>query len=334
MKLRAINLGGWFVLEYWMKPSLFEGLLESCHDETCFMEQHKDANTVLAEHHETWITKEDIIWIKTQGINLVRIPIPWWLFGEGIYHKTVDAIDKALAMIEEVGLDFMLDLHTAPGCQNGFDNGGIQHVLNWHKDKYNINKTIDILKEIMKRYNHLHHFHSIQVLNEPLGKIPMEIVQDFYIRSYHELRKINSQRTIVFHDSFRLQEWEGFFKNHSFHNVILDTHMYQCFDHSLRKFTIDQHCEYAGKRKKILANIEKFIPVIVGEWSLGMILNNQSKQDNTRANFKQYASAQLKAMRACTGHVFWSYRIDNDYDAWHFRKLVDEGIISMSEFLK
>ena len=129
MKIRAVNLGGWFVLEYWMKPSLFENLQDSCNDETCFCETQEHPHELLEEHHKTWITRDDIVWIKEQGINLVRIPIPWWLFGDGIYHKTIDAIDQALAMIEEVGLDFMLDLHTAPGCQNGFDNGGIQHVL-------------------------------------------------------------------------------------------------------------------------------------------------------------------------------------------------------------
>lgn len=332
MKLRAINLGGWFVLEHWMKPSLFKDTESGCNDETCFMKQ-ENAHELLDQHHQTWITKEDIIWLKQQGINVVRIPIPWWLFGEDIYHKTVDAIDQALAMIDDVGLDFMLDLHTAPGCQNGFDNGGIQNVLEWHKDPYNINKTIDILTMIMKRYNTLDHFHSIELLNEPLGKIPLEIVQDFYIRAYHELRKIHPTRTIVMHDSFRLQAWEEFFTTNDFTNVILDTHMYQCFDPSMYKYTIEQHCDYALKRQSILRKIERFVPVIVGEWSLGIRIN-RTVQISESEQLRQYAAAQIKAMRQCTGHVFWSYKIETGRDGWNFRQLVEKGIINMKEFLK
>ncbi|QMS84426.1 glycoside hydrolase family 5 protein [Candidatus Xianfuyuplasma coldseepsis] len=332
MKLRAVNLGGWFVLEHWMTPSLFQNAKEGCNDETCFMEQD-NAHDLLDHHHQTWITRSDIEWLKAQGVNLVRIPIPWWLFGEGVYHKTVDAIDQALEMIDDVGLDFMLDLHTAPGCQNGFDNGGIQHVFTWHKDPANIDTTIDVLESIMKRYNNVSHFHSIQLLNEPLKKIPLDIVQDFYIRAYQRLRTVNQQRYIVMHDSFRMNAWEEFFTTKEFSNVILDTHMYQSFDERLFSYSIEQHCEYAQKRTTLLQNVEQYVPVIVGEWSLGIRLS-QHTQIQEKNMLAQYASAQLHAMKECSGHVFWSYKIERQYSGWNFRQLVDDGIINMKEFLQ
>lgn len=332
MKLRAVNLGGWFVLERWMKQPLFDGVKDGCNDETCFCEQIPDFEQRLEDHYATWIQRSDIVWLKERGVNLVRIPIPWWLYGEGVYHRSVEAIDKALAMISDVGLDFMLDLHTAPGCQNGFDNGGIQHQIGWHTDPANVDKTIDVLVDVMKRYNDMPHFHSIQLLNEPHVSVPLDILQDFYIRAYRALRAVHPARVIVMHDGFRLHAWKPFFTKNDFTNVILDTHMYQCFDHSQFDFTIEQHCEQAHKRKAVLRTIEKYVPVVVGEWSLGLRMNGHLKQNDNDDNLRKYASAQLQAMNECTGHIFWAYKVLDDFSGWNFRALVDRNVIDSEEF--
>ncbi len=334
MKLRAVNLGGWFVLERWMKQPLFDQTKEGCNDETCFSELTPNFHEVLEEHYKTWITRDDIQWLKDNGVNLVRIPIPWWLYGEGVYHRSVEAIDKALTMMEEIGLDFMLDLHTAPGCQNGFDNGGIQHVIDWPKDPKNIDKTIDILEQIMMQFNHYEHFHSIQLLNEPHVSIDIDLLQDFYKRAYHRLRSIHATRVIVMHDGFRLHAWETFFKEEAFENVVFDTHMYQCFDHSIFDYTIEQHCHHASKRKAILEAIEAYVPVVVGEWSLGLRMNGHLEQDDNDKNLAKYASAQLQAMNTCSGHIFWSFRVLDNFSGWNFRQLVERGVIDIEEFTR
>ncbi len=332
MKIRSVNLGGWFVLERWMKESLFENNNVEGNDETCFSNQSPNKEKALNEHYKTWITKDDILWLKEKGVNLVRIPIPWWLFGEDVYHRSVEKIDQALQMIGEVGIDFMLDLHTAPGCQNGFDNGGIQGTLEWDKDPKNIDKTIDVLEKITKHYLDYPHFHSIQLLNEPFVTIELRIIQDFYKRSYDRLRKI-TDKYIVMHDGFRLEDWEEFFTSNNFEKVILDTHMYQCFDHHMHPFTVEEHVNEALKRKERIRKIEEYVPVIVGEWSLGLHPNKHIKEDENYA-LKQYASAQLEAMNECTGHTFWSYKVEKGRSGWHFKNLVDQGIIDIEEFLK
>jgi len=40
----------------------------------------------------------------------------------------LDIVDQVFQWAEEFGLRVVLDLHAAPGCQNGFDNGGIMGV--------------------------------------------------------------------------------------------------------------------------------------------------------------------------------------------------------------
>jgi glucan 1,3-beta-glucosidase len=333
MKLRAVNLGNWFVLERWMKHSLFTDNQVEGYDETAFSQTVSNLHKVLDHHYQTWITKEDILWLKQIGVNLVRLPIPWWMYGVDVYHRSVEYIDQAIDMFEEVGMDYMLDLHTAPGCQNGFDNGGIKDVMEWHTKPEYINTTIDILEKIVKRYIGKPRFHSIGVLNEPNVVIDIEIIEDFYHRSYQRIREISKDIFIVFHDAFRLHAWKSFFTDFGYTNVILDTHMYQCFSENVYKLTVKEHVALAKKRKETLRKIEEYVPVIVGEWSLGLRPNEDINKDPLAAQ-KAYASAQLEGMRECSGHIFWSYKVENGYSGWSFRDLIERGVIELKEFLK
>jgi uncharacterized protein YutE (UPF0331/DUF86 family) len=110
--------------------------------------------------------------------------------------------------------------------------------------------------------------------------------------------------------------------------------MYQCFDGSIKHFDVDEHALHAHKRTKVLKEIEEYVPVIVGEWSLGLSPNEHINDKNEKEVLKKYAQAQIEAMRECTGHTFWSYKVENKYSGWNFRDLVQRGIINMEEFLK
>ncbi len=333
-KIRGVNLGGWFVLERWMTKELFEENNVTGKDETKFNEQVTNKEEILNNHYETFITKDDLVWIKETGLNLVRIPVPWWLYGEGGYHKSIDYIDRALQWCDDLELPFMLDLHTAPGCQNGFDNGGIEGVLDWpHKKEY-IDKTIEVLVRITTRYQKHKMFHSICVLNEPFLTIDKKIIDKFYIDSYNALRKVSKDLIIFFHDSFRLEHWEQFFKENTFHNVVLDTHLYQCFTEASGRLSLEEHLKAAHSRKQRLEKVSKFVDVIVGEWSLGLRRNESINDDTIIDAMTQYAQAQITSMRECKGHTFWSYKVSDKMGGWHLRSLIENKIINLEELLK
>ncbi|MBU0997490.1 MAG: cellulase family glycosylhydrolase [Firmicutes bacterium] len=330
-KIKSVNLGGWFVLERWMKPTLFDDTQNPARCETSFVTNDPHAKEKLIEHWQTWITKEDIAWLKKQGINLVRIPIPWWLFpdkfpSEHPYHSPLLYLDKALDFIHQEGMKVMLDLHTAPGSQNGFDNGGIDGVMTWHLDPQNITTTISVLEEIAKRYKNHPALHSLQVLNEPHMTIDMNIIEDFYIRSYEVLRPILREETfIVFHDAFRFNHWGPFFQEHQWKNVILDTHVYQCFGNHFDHMDATEFLNVPFDTQQRLVKMEEIVPVVVGEWSLGA---RQIDYDGTRFEFEQrFAENQLKAFSSITGWIFWSYKISDYLSGWNFRGLVERGIL-------
>ena len=79
---------------------------------------------------------------------------------------------------DELDLKVMMDLHGAPGSQNGFDNSGRRGEVNWVEPTHvNVDRTLDVLAQIaflmriwmdegVMREETLY---GIELLNEPNG---------------------------------------------------------------------------------------------------------------------------------------------------------------------
>jgi glucan 1,3-beta-glucosidase len=293
---RGVNLGGWFVLEQWMKPDLFEGI--EGHDETIFLKSNPESKEKLLHHWNTFIQKKDFEYLANIGIKHIRLPIPWWYMGESPYVESIHLIRKAMEWATEFDMKVLLDLHTAPGCQNGFDNGGIQNQIDWPKDQKNIDLTVEKLGDLSKIFNNYPSFFGIEVLNEPHWLISLTLLQDFYLNAYQEIRR-HTDKLIVFHDGFRPDDtsWKSFFKQNKFSNVAFDLHLYHCFDPKITELDFIGHVDLIKDRIKMIKQISKFTKVIIGEWSLGMQhhkLNHQSSYDQHLAQ-RTIATLQLMA---------------------------------------
>jgi glucan 1,3-beta-glucosidase len=355
-KLRGVNLGGWLVLEKWMTPSVFEGL--NATDETTYcVELGGAAETRLKHHWETFITRDDFAWLASIGINAVRIPIGHWIFGANYpYHRTygeyqhpfaeggIDILDQAFVWAEELGLAIILDLHAAPGCQNGFDNGGIKDVCEWHTDESYIDHSLWVLEQLAERYHGRPALHGIEVLNEPRWDVDTDLLKKYNIDGYHRIRKYcqPEEVAVVFHDGFRsYREYLGFMKAPEFDNVVFDIHRYQCFAREDIDADIYQHVtktvvELKQEADEIIQDMEQW--TYVGEWSLGLdlrvvslwaegpynhALENMDKFQMDVA-YRAYASAQLATYEKYLGWFFWSYKTETT-QAWCFRDCVNNG---------
>jgi glucan 1,3-beta-glucosidase len=131
--VRGVNLGGWFILESWMTPYLFPSSFEKkgIVDQYTFMSrQSKNAShSALTKHWQSWITETDFQQIAAAGLNTVRLPVPHWAFNASDKepywaYAEQPYISQALLWAKQYNLDVMIDLHTAPRSQNGFDNSG------------------------------------------------------------------------------------------------------------------------------------------------------------------------------------------------------------------
>jgi len=189
------------LLEKWMKHSLFDGMDAS--DETTWcVELGKEAPSRLRAHWESFITRYDFNWLADAGINTVRIPLGHWIFGPPYpYHDKygnnphpfveggIDVLDSAFDWASECGIRILLDLHAAPGCQNGFDNGGIKDVCEWHTQEAYIAHSVDVLERLAERYRSASALFGIQLLNEPRWDVPTDILKAYYLRAYDAIRR-------------------------------------------------------------------------------------------------------------------------------------------------
>lgn len=355
-RIRGVNLGGWLVLEKWMTPALFEGLAAT--DETTWcVELGPAAAPRLQAHRDSFITRDDFAWLAAHGINAVRLPVGHWVLGPPVpwhakyggaafpFVSGADAVvDHALDWAGEYGITLLLDLHAAPGCQNGFDNGGMLGVCDWPQQAEYIDFSVDLLGRMAARWGAHPALGGIQVLNEPRWDIPTELLKDFYRRAYHAIRRHTpaDRLAVVFHDGFRpADQYAGFFATAEFHNVIYDLHRYQCFERADLDLDVAGHLAKAGldwAREAHTVQRTLGIPAICGEWSLGLDLRvvslwatgpydhalDRLDRFGEDAAQRAYGCAQLCSFERYRGWFFWSYRTAST-PAWCFRDAVQRG---------
>ena len=348
VRVHGVNLGGWLVLERWMKESLFAGV--NGKDETCFCVQlgREEATRRLREHWDTWITEADFAWISDHGFNAVRIPVGHWIFGSASgypYHQRygadphpyvdggIERLDRAFDWAEKYGLMVLVDLHCAPGCQNGFDNGGLEDVCDWWKKPEYIDFAILTLERLAERYGKRKALWGIETLNEPNWEVPDWVLDDFNWRAYQAIRKHcpPENGAVVIHDGFRDSRIKDVFggkmPHPEFQNVVLDAHRYQCFgprpgQPDLRTFDHAANIRHAeGHIADEMRTLNETVYwTICGEWSLA---TGGQRNDDER---QEFFDAQAKAFEDCQGFFFWSYKLENGDLAWSLRHAVERGL--------
>ncbi|KAJ9115610.1 hypothetical protein QFC20_000935 [Naganishia adeliensis] len=176
--VRGVNLGGWLLLEPFITPWLFENLDGSIVDEYTFA-QNQDrgaAANALRNHWDTWITEDDFRQIRDAGLNHVRLPIGFWAFdvsgGEPYIQGAKDYLYRAINWARQYGIKVIIDVHGAPGSQNGFDNSGRRGSANWADDQRNVDRTRGVVQSLASEFSNGQYYGvvtAIAVLNEPAG---------------------------------------------------------------------------------------------------------------------------------------------------------------------
>ena len=116
MQIKGVNLGNWLVLEKWMSPALYYGT--DAQDEYDLPRQlSKEVYEArIRVHRAEYISEGDFVRIRAMGMNTVRIPVPFFIFGDvEPYIGCIEELDKAFAWADRYGLQILLDLHTVPG---------------------------------------------------------------------------------------------------------------------------------------------------------------------------------------------------------------------------
>lgn len=349
-KIRGINFGNWLVLEKWISPDAFGDSPEE--DETWLARTlpPEELQERMTRHRTSYITEEDFRLVAQHGYNLVRLPVPYFVFGDRPpFLGCVDCLDNAFTWAERYGLQILLDLHTVPGGQNGYDNGGLVGVCKWHKDPGEVNFALSVLERLARRYGTRPGLYGIEVLNEPIsflvyrtsgttGKakdkqeakgsrhVPLSFLKEFYRRAYRTLRAVlPADKVIVFHDGFRLSRWKDFFRREGMENVLLDTHIYLfAMEYFLPVSFPWIYRLYVALEKRKIQKAARWTPVVVGEWCIECRYpfdradrkgrDDTEKQAIRRQEYRRVAALQRQAWETSQGWIYWTYQMDRDPD--------------------
>ncbi|KAI0783083.1 exo-beta-1,3-glucanase [Abortiporus biennis] len=281
-KVRGVNLGGWLVLEPWITPSLFDNTGNSnIIDEWTFgqLQDRNTATAALKQHWDSWITEADFAAIAVAGLNHVRVPIGFWAFdvsgGEPYIQGQVPYLQKAVTWARNHGIKVIVDLHGAPGSQNGFDNSGHKGPVNWPNAQSNIDRTNAIIKTLASMFaGQSDVVTMIAPLNEPAGYVGgnmLDVVRQYWYDSYGNIRfpfgtSQESNTVVLLHDAFQpLSYWSGFQTAPGWQGVAMDTHIYQMFSQDEVSRTNEQHIQAACNMGSSLSSFDLWL--VVGEWT-------------------------------------------------------------------
>lgn len=361
MYIKGVNLGNWLVLEKWMSPGLFEGT--TAEDEYYLPTQlpREVYEARIRTHRAEYITECDFTRIKAMGLNTVRIPVPYFIFGDREpFIGCVEELDRAFNWAERYGLKILIDLHTAPDSQNGFDNGGISGVCKWSQEPEEVEFELTVLERLAKRYGKREGLWGIEVINEPIteetwdrmgvqerypaadpvkaeGTKPntLAFIRQFYLDAYDRMRKyLPEEKCIVIHDAFLLKAWKDFMREDKYKNVVLDTHQYLMMAEGMG-------CEQSveGYVKFIKENYEadiremgEYFPVVCGEWCLfnSLAVGRDTKGGQTVLNGQEGVSEEKisdedkkKIYRALADAQLKAWQAGSGYFYWSYKLLTD-----------
>lgn len=308
MFVKGVNLGNWLVLEKWMSPALFAGTEAADEYYLAHALSQEVYEARIRTHRASYISEGDFVRIRSFGLNAVRIPVPYFIFGDRApFIGCIEELDKAFNWAERYGLRILIDLHTAPFSQNGFDNGGISGVCLWSQKSDEVAFVLSVLERLAARYGKRPGLWGIELINEPvledmwegmkvqeryppvdaeLGRQSkpntLEFLKGFYLDAHERLtRHLHSDAHIVIHDAFNLTVWKDFMRGSEYKNVVLDTHQYLMMaelrgcEHSVEAY--ERHI--AAHWARDIEEMQKYFPVICGEWC---IFNSLAVGSDTR----------------------------------------------------
>nr|CCA22662.1 glucan 1 putative [Albugo laibachii Nc14] len=151
LRVHGVNLGGLFVLEPWITPTLFyqfmgtpERFGPKAPEKTaldtytfCTALGKDEANLQFRIHWANWVTEDDFVKLKKAGVNSVRIPLGDYMFVPyepyiGCTDGSVDVLDFVIDLAHKYGMSVLLDIHAHIDSQNGFDNSGKTSAVKWN----------------------------------------------------------------------------------------------------------------------------------------------------------------------------------------------------------
>lgn len=240
VQLRGVCLGGWlnqenFITGYPANESAMKAALQSVlgPEKTRFFFER------FLEH---FVTEADIRFVKTLGMNVIRVPFNYRLFESDdapfqFIQENFRWLDRVIGWGKQHGVYIILDLHAAPGWQNrGWHSDNPTREAMFWGNRQNEERAVALWKELTCRYWDEPAVAGYNLLNEPdTEEVPL--LNRYYRRASAVIRDIDPSHILFLEGNRYSKRFEGFDEPFD-GNIVYSTHDY--VEPSLNE------CEYPG----------------------------------------------------------------------------------------
>ncbi|KAH9326026.1 hypothetical protein KI387_006204 [Taxus chinensis] len=292
------------------------------------------AAQVLQEHRNSYITEDDFVFLSKHSINTVRIPVGWWIASDPdppapFVGGSLKALDTAFQWAMNHGIKVIIDLHAAPGSQNGDEHSGSRDGFIEWTDSDNIETSLSAIDFLAARYAAHPSLLGIELLNEPRAPgVDLNSLSTYYTRGYNIVRKHTASAYVIMSNRIGPAEPTELFQiNNGLNKTVVDVHYYNLFDDAtFKNMTVQQNIDYI--RNQRATTLQTLLTsngplILVGEWVAEWMVENGSQAD-----YQRFADAQLEVYgNASFGWAYWTLRNVNEH--WSFEWMVNNQYIQL-----
>nr|XP_043615558.1 probable glucan 1,3-beta-glucosidase A [Erigeron canadensis] len=291
------------------------------------------APKIMKDHWDTFIVEDDFKFIATSGLNAVRIPVGWWTASDPTPPKpyvggSLQYLDKAFLWARKYNLKVILDLHAAPGSQNGYEHSATRDgSIEWGQTDENIQETVRVIEFFTARYASNPSLYAVELINEPRASgVPLSVLTKYYDLGYKAVRKHAPNAFVILSNRLGGEPKELFPLASGMKNVVIDVHYYNLFSSVFDDMTVEENIEFVrtNRSAELQAITTSNGPLtFVGEWVSEWQVRGATKED-----YQKFSKANLDVFgRATFGWAYWSLKNVNNH--WSMDWMIKNGYINL-----
>ncbi len=212
--MRGMGLGGWLVPEGYMLHTPGMGSPTSIRGQIVDVLGESGAAEFYAAYHNNYVTRADIAELAEWGFDHVRMPFHYNMFSpaRGVWSDWgFEVTDSLIAWCADVGMHVVLDMHCAPGGQNGgpiSDSDGTARL--WMADS-NKAHTIEIWERIAQRYVDEPWVGGYDLLNEPVlpDGVSSYDLRSLYVNIRNVIRNVDNNHVLFIEGNWYATDFTG-----------------------------------------------------------------------------------------------------------------------------
>lgn len=335
VQLKGSNAGGFLVQEPWMSTlKVANGVVAEMEMYKVLTERfgEEKMRNIVNTYQKGYWTEADFDHCKALGMNCVRLPF-WFMnlvdFEGNLLDDAFDRIDWFVEEAGKRGLYVILDMHGAPGSQNGSDHSGIdggnqkqqksEFFFGEHAEN-NQELFYELWEKIAEHYKGNPVVAGYDLMNEPYCTYRYNtsysdsylhtMLWDIYDEAYGRIRKIDPDHMIIMEATWNPSDLPDPYQ-YGWENVMYQYHQYEYSD-----YNNDAGRQISGIRNKVnsILNAGYNVPSYIGEfclmtspdaWKEGLELLNNAGISWTTWTFKGIRTSVTEGQNWC------QYFIDN-----------------------